>query len=245
MPKANIRTTGGVGANVLVTAVLGDGESLVGTTTTIGEIKRLTLVAGGAGYETAPLINLKAFGSGTACARSNIITGVYAYEGRYINDDGHLSSYNFLQDRDYYQQFSYVIRLDQSLNKYRGAVLNLLHPAGLKLFGEFLYEDVGDSTYKYSQIDAVANTNVASFSRFTANYRSTAATSGSNVAINIKDHALVKNNAVYLEFTDGGLVNVSDYFRVNGTGNSNVFYVVYTVDNTITSTGNVYFYKQD
>ncbi|NDB59979.1 LamG domain-containing protein, partial [bacterium] len=69
------------------------------------------------------------------------MTGLYSYEGRYLNQDGQLSSYNFLEDRDYYQKYSYVVKIDESLNKYRQSLKDLIHPAGMKLFGEYLSED--------------------------------------------------------------------------------------------------------
>lgn len=59
------------------------------------------------------------------------------YPGYFKTVDGFLSDFRFLQDRDYYQPYSYVAKLDQQLEQYKLAALNLLHPAGSKLFGEY------------------------------------------------------------------------------------------------------------
>jgi hypothetical protein len=57
--------------------------------------------------------------------------------GEFLNSDGKVSdSSKRIQDSLFYQDFSYVIRIGQSVNKYRDAVKKLLHPVGLALFGE-------------------------------------------------------------------------------------------------------------
>jgi hypothetical protein len=57
--------------------------------------------------------------------------------GRFVNADGKISeSSKKIQDSLYYQEYSYVIKVGQSIDKYREAVKKLLHPIGLALFGE-------------------------------------------------------------------------------------------------------------
>jgi hypothetical protein len=141
LPDVSIITANGTNANVVVTALIGEGSQLESKSDVIGSIQELRIVSGGFGYETPPTLNLSSQGDGTAQAYANVVTGIYSYQGRYLNQDGQLSSYNFLEDRDYYQKYSYVVKIDESLNKYRQALKDLIHPAGLKLFGEYLYED--------------------------------------------------------------------------------------------------------
>jgi hypothetical protein len=141
LPDVSIISANGTNANVKVVAIIGDGAQLESKSDVIGSIQELRIVSGGFGYETPPTLNLSSQGDGTAQAYANIVTGIYTYQGRYLNQDGQLSSYVFLEDRDYYQKYSYVVKIDESLNKYRQALKDLIHPAGLKLFGEYLYED--------------------------------------------------------------------------------------------------------
>lgn len=141
LPRANVITTTGNGANIMVTAIIADGELLEATSNVIGSIERLKVLSGGAGYLTNPTLNLASQGDGTAKAIANIVTGIFTYPGRYINDDGHLSGYNFIQDRDYYQPHSYVIKSKVATDKYRKVVKELTHPAGTKMFGQFVYSD--------------------------------------------------------------------------------------------------------
>lgn len=144
LPIANVvsSNTAAYGANIAVTAVLGFGFDLQAESTTLGAIRELRIISGGVGYETAPTLNLESIGSGTgAKANATVVTGVYTYPGRYLNDDGFISGSNYLENRDYYQPFSYVVRTNRSIEKYRKYLKDLLHPAGLKLFGEYLTTD--------------------------------------------------------------------------------------------------------
>jgi len=58
------------------------------------------------------------------------------YPGHYQNNDGFLSDDIFLEDGVYYQPFTYVIKVEETIENYRKAVLDILHPAGTKLLGE-------------------------------------------------------------------------------------------------------------
>jgi hypothetical protein len=149
LPNVSIISANGTNANVMVTAILADGAQLESRSDVIGSIQELRIISGGFGYDTEPTLNLSSQGDGTAQAFANIVTGLYSYEGRYLNQDGQLSSYNFLEDRDYYQKYSYVVKIDESLNKYRQVLKDLIHPAGMKLFGEYLSEDNNETNVDY------------------------------------------------------------------------------------------------
>ena len=137
LPSANVKSATGSGANIAVTAIIGHNEDITQSVSNIGTIQTLTVISGGANYTDNPTLNFSGIGDGNANAVLTTITGVFSYPGRYIADDGHISSYNFLENRDYYQEFSYVVRVDETINKYRAAVNDLVHPAGTKLFGEY------------------------------------------------------------------------------------------------------------
>ena len=58
-------------------------------------------------------------------------------EGVLFGADGRLSeSSKKIQDSFYYQDFSYVVKVGNSINVWRDAVKRILHPVGLALFGE-------------------------------------------------------------------------------------------------------------
>jgi len=138
LPLANVISATGNDANIVVTSIIGDGDQIVASTSTIGTILEIKILSGGSGYTSIPTLNLANMQYGTGGnAIASIVAGIYTYPGRYLNDDGHISSYNFLEDRDYYQNYSYVVKIDESIKKYRKALKDLTHPAGMKLFGQY------------------------------------------------------------------------------------------------------------
>lgn len=211
LPTATVTSGTGNGASIAVTAILGDNENLGATVDSIGRIISLTLISGGSDYETPPVINLTSQGDGTAQAVSTIITGTFTYPGRYINDDGHLSGFNFLENRDYYQNYSYVVRINASLKSYKKAILDLIHPGGMRLFGEFLLEDKN-----IPSIIDTANTDTGKIFKFkTANFYSAGYANGSNIVFNIAGHSAQANDNIYVEYLTTssrniGFVNIAN-----------------------------------
>ena len=65
------------------------------------------------------------------------VSGITKLPGRYTDTKGFLSWNNRLQDNYYYQEFSYVVRVTELVDKYRDIIKNLVHPAGTKMFGTY------------------------------------------------------------------------------------------------------------
>jgi hypothetical protein len=65
-------------------------------------------------------------------------SGFIVFPGRYVDTKGFLSWNNKLQDNYYYQEFSYVVRLTETVDKYKDIVKSLLHPAGTIMFGDYI-----------------------------------------------------------------------------------------------------------
>lgn len=66
-----------------------------------------------------------------------IIGAVAKYQGQYINNDGFLDDDIYIQDSKYYQKYSYVITINQSLDKYKSLIKSYLHPSGTALFSNY------------------------------------------------------------------------------------------------------------
>jgi hypothetical protein len=130
-----------------------------------GAIKKLKIISPGQNFnrfETASLLNLtqgntaivKTYASanvsgGTASRylrrhktfsgeSKPIPSGIVTFPGRYVDTKGFLSWNNKLQDNNYYQEFSYVLRVSEMLEKYSEIVKKTLHPAGTKRFNELV-----------------------------------------------------------------------------------------------------------
>lgn len=229
LPRANVISSTGSGANIRVSAILGAGGLPIAQNSNIGAIDRIIIINKGVGYTEVPTLNLSASGDGTAQANVSIIQGVYSYPGRFLNDDGHISSYNFLENRDYYQNFSYAIRVKRAINDYRQAFKDLVHPAGTKLFGEYLYlnqnEDFNFNTEANAPVQITMKLRPFSLNLNVVNISYTA-------------HGFANNSNVYLEYASGGS-NVA-----NGIGriifsDTNFFRVAQNVASAANTTGNV------
>ena len=221
-PIANVISTNAsaYGANVVVTNLLGEGGSFIIANSTIGAIESLTILSGGSGYSSGNThLNFTTLGDGKAKANVTVVEGSFTYPGRYLNDDGFLSASNYLEDRDYYQNFSYVIRTGVSIESYRKALKNLVHPAGMKLFGQYMFEDMNDS---------MAISNAADDIVYTAN-KYVSYTIANNVIINYTAHGLTNANSVYVQFTSG---NIANYAANVVTYTPNAIYRVANVINS-------------
>ena len=108
------------------------------------------------------------FGSGLdVTAFSGVIREIPGY---YLNQKGFLSANMYLQDSNYYQDYSYVIKTEQDIRKYADVVKDVLHPAGFKLFGNVRILDVLNAIIGVSELDSgtvIQNAVVYSLSRYT------------------------------------------------------------------------------
>jgi hypothetical protein len=149
-PTSNLSRA--VGAEVVVKSI-----NVLNEVHKTGSIKKMEIIKIGAEYldfETSLGKNntqLKHFQmplNGTNCISTNFtgqgasikiyISGLAKYPGYYSNSDGHLSSAKYVQDGDFYQQFSYMTITSESTKNYNSYLKDLLHPLGLKFHGACL-----------------------------------------------------------------------------------------------------------
>jgi hypothetical protein len=233
LPTCVVNSSGGTGANIAAVAVIGDNENLAVSTAPLGAILTIKVNNRGTGYNTVPTLNLTVggthSGSNLAQAIATIISGKYSYPGHYLNDDGQVSAYNFLQDRDYYQNFSYVIKVAKSYDDYVSDVKKLLHPTGMKLFNQYMY--LNDSPANSSLTTACSNVTITKTASYKANL--------GNVVITLSSHGFIANANLYVEFTTGDTPNVnSGILMIKTVYDSNTFNVVHA--NTSNTSGLAY-----
>lgn len=66
----------------------------------------------------------------------DIENGIVKPTGSYFNNDGFLSYKKYIQDSNYYQEFSYELRSDIQPQLYYNVIKEMAHPAGFKMFGK-------------------------------------------------------------------------------------------------------------
>jgi|LakMenEpi03Aug12_release.lakeMendotaPanAssembly.Ray.scaffolds.fasta_scaffold07993_2 hypothetical protein len=219
LPNVSISGSGS-GANIVVSALLGFGDELTSNTGSIGVIEELTITNRGVGYVTPPTLDFTNSGDGLATANVTLTVGTYTYPGRFKDDTGLLSSSNYLENRDYYQNFSYVIKVKRALNEYKQYALNYIHPAGLKLFGEYLYisEPVVDDTIN------VGLSNTSSYIPYVTN----------SIDFNGSNSILYKTEALG-NTSNGSTGTISFWFRPTSFANDQTIFSISNNSNSQTS----------
>ena len=151
----------------------------------IGAIQSVVVSNFGAGFTSAPTINASAKGDGNATLTGNL--GALAeYEGYFDGNFGLLSTTNKLQDNYYYQDFSYVIKTDVDVATYRDKIVELVHPAGMALFGE---------------VSMIANTSIRLFNDATNNVETVIANTTHGIDVPYYRHRDIEIMSVNAENT--------------------------------------------
>ena len=125
--------------------VLGQNASVDATVGANGAITAIRSLDSGFGYKPGETVIFSDSGRSGASSGSGSITlsGAANSEGFYTTSKGHLSSSRaFIQDSYRYQEFSYELSSGIAFNKYKDFVNTLVHPAGMKLFGQFQTREV-------------------------------------------------------------------------------------------------------
>lgn len=222
-PALTITSSNGsaTGANVQISALMGDGESItpfIGNTRP-GQIITIKVVSGGSGYQYIPQVDLTGSGDGTATASATIEDVFISLPGRWTTSDSILSSSERkLQGRNYYVDYAYVTSSTTEFTKYKKVLKQLLHPAGFINYAD-LNENVSFNantiTISTTSSNTIAGTvNVANGSiyvigsntKFNVSNSRGILTIGSNISVNnvIRTVSSIISNtnlAVSLAFT--------------------------------------------
>jgi len=156
---------GRASANPVVdTTLTGDFSKATGTVTSVnGDLNLITITPTTGMFkvnETVTASDGKTFqilegNPATVSGKHNTISRI---DGNYTSDIGFPSvTSQRIQDSKFYQNFSYVIKVGQSINNYRSVVQQLLNPAGTIFFGEVAITnnlDGSAETYRAGANDA-------------------------------------------------------------------------------------------
>lgn len=155
-----IITDGGSGHQrndvLTITSASGTGGRGKVSITANGVISKIAVTNAGAGFlRTDPLILNNTTRVASNATGAGLLTAPISYSGRYTDVKGFLSWSNKLQDNRFFQEYSYVLRSSQVLNTYKEIVKNVVHPAGMRIFGDVLINVDVDNTTKPLQIETV------------------------------------------------------------------------------------------
>jgi len=128
------------------------------TTDNAGVITAVVLTQTGSGFTSLPAISVKSTTGSNAVLTSSIVEydTTNSIQGRVVKKaigrdvgywsttQGFLNSDKYIQDSYFYQDYSYQIRTNITLDKYKNILYNTFHVAGSELFGDF-YQTINES----------------------------------------------------------------------------------------------------
>ena len=164
------------------------------------------------------------YGDGTATGFATFLNGLTLGSGQYLDSSGQPSSFDVLQSTNY-NNYTYQITLEKEIAKYRTALLNLLHPTGMKVLGRFAMKS--NTVLNISKTDMLQSGNT--LYHFTGNANSTVTMSSNG------DFAQTSTNIV--RFTSLSGANLENIFTTNtmisfiNQANDSFYGVVNTVSN--------------
>jgi hypothetical protein len=179
------------------------------------------------------------YGDGTATGIATFLNGLTLGAGQYLDSSGQPSSFDVLQSINY-NNYTYQITLEKEIAKYRTALLNMLHPTGMKVIGRFAMKSNNDFDITISDALQTGNT----LFHFTANANS-AVTISSN-----GDFSQLSSNVIsFSSLPWSGVANLANIFTQNtiisfvNQANDSFYGIVNTVNtvaNTVTLKNNVW-----
>jgi hypothetical protein len=141
LPTVTVSSNAGVGANIFVVSIMGDGDNLQPVSANIkpGAIEIISVLDAGKSLVSLPEIDLTKSGDGLATAETSLIPSFEVLEGKWLNSTGLISDRNMkLQGLDYYLDYSYVLVSNIQFKKYKNFLKELLHPSGSKTYAEMI-----------------------------------------------------------------------------------------------------------
>jgi len=105
-----------------------------------GQVTKVKILSSGVNYIDANNVLIVAVhGDGRTGANATftpILGSLTQYPGSFTSNNGFLSADKYLQDSEYYNEYTYVIRAAESFDRYKDILKKLIHPAGFKMLGE-------------------------------------------------------------------------------------------------------------
>jgi len=167
--------------------------------------------------------SIKRYGDGTAKATASFLGGVVSGEGKYLNDDGWISSLGRVLESKNYNKYTYVLSTTQALAKYKELVLNLVHPSGTRLIGRNLLKAA--NSFIFTSSEAFQNGYPLSYVAGSAAYATLSVISTSSTISNniIKLTNVIAGNI-------GNTIFANDFIEFTATNNIRAYSTITRVD---------------
>jgi hypothetical protein len=180
--------------------------------------------------------SIKTYGDGKALADAGFVGGIITGEGKYLNNDGQISTYGLVLESKDYNNYTYVLSTEQAIKTYRDLVLNLLHPSGMRLRGRNLIKT--GAIFNSSVTDNFQKGNTLAYVAGSAAYATLQVPVGTTTTSNniIKFTNVISGNI-------GNTIFANDLIKFSATNKINAYSVITQVDwanNQVYMTDNVF-----
>ena len=141
-----------VGERIYVNTTSGGSEAFaeISNVNGVGGIVAMDVVNSGIGYKKTDSISFDVqTHTGTGAGITSSIGPISSYPGYYFGTLGQPSSNKKIFDNYFYQDFSYELKTDIALKKYKKELMRLVHPAGTILFNQMLLRKTHDISTSY------------------------------------------------------------------------------------------------
>ena len=167
--------------------------------------------------------SIKRYGDGTARATASFLGGLIVGQGRYLNDDGWLSSLGRVLESENYNKYTYILSTTQALAKYKELVLNLLHPSGMRMIGRNLLKSA--NSFNMTSEDALQIGYPLSYVAGSAAYATLSVVPSSSTISNniIKLTNVISGNI-------GNTILANDIIEFSATNNIRAYSTITNVD---------------
>ena len=105
--------------------------------TNVGSIRALKIVENGLQYKNIPSLALTGIGDGTATVSATVASTYNSVPFYFKYNKSFASDSIYIIDSYYYQPYSYIIKVNVAIDKWRYIIKRLVHPAGMTFFNIF------------------------------------------------------------------------------------------------------------
>lgn len=235
--EADTRATSSIGSakivNIVDEGILGKNAKITPSVGANGTITALRVIDSGYSYFNNERVRVQESDhpDATQAVVNLTLENVANSEGYYSSSRSHVSTKRgYIQDSNFYQEFSYQIVAPLALDRYREIALKLVHPSGQKLFGRYQsHSNVSvDITSSANNSTRIKGSGSAALSNTTFNIVGTNTTFLSNYAnnetiiieVSPKQYYRVPLNIV----SSDTLANTKVQWAATGIAAANVYY---------------------
>ena len=212
----------------------------------------------------------KIYGNGSARAIANFLNGIITGAGFYQNADGQPSAYSVLEDTTY-NNYTYILQVQQALSKYKNTALSFLHPSGMNYNAVNLLKSNGSFSSAMSPTEEITIKPLSYLlgtTSYVANSQPNASntiviftnTSGANVANVVFANSyltiypnygkpyysmVTKTTANTITLLDDWIISVPNVAVASASANSNVINISSLTNAWNIATGNIVSYISD